>query len=224
MSLWCKNVLFVSIFPHFAHLFRRPRLGEGAQHLQHYNSVQNQMSGCICQPSFHTNSALQGKISAQDLWLGCFSAHQEWWGILSTALKQALSSLKDPNCDTGPKVTEKPFCVVTIVWLRALSGGWGKLSCHVGIVSIPSRADFLIPFSSSAIPRLLCFTWEGSYTWAGSKYAASSVPGRNHISLLRFHSLYGWHGEPLRNGANRRITCAVCPRGIFFAFSCFSRK
>lgn len=182
------------------------------------------MSGCICQPSFHRNPALRGKISAQALWLGCFSAHQAWWGTLSTGLKWGLNSPKDSNCAAGPKVTEKPFCVVTIVWLRALWGGWGKLSCRVGIVSIPSRADFLIPLCSYVTPGLLCFTWEGSYTWARSKNAASSVQGRNHISLLRFHSLYGWHGEPLRNGANCHITCAVCPGGIFFAFSSFSRK
>lgn len=99
VSLWCKNVLFVSIFLHFPHLLRHPGLGEGAQHLQRYNSAQNQMSECICQPSFHTNSALQAKISVQGLWLGCFSAHQEWWGILSTGLKRGLNSLKSPDCD-----------------------------------------------------------------------------------------------------------------------------
>lgn len=143
VSLWCKNVLFVSIFPHFAHLFRRPGLGEGAQHLQRYNSVQNQMSGCICQPSFHTNSALQGKISAQDLWLGCFSAHQEWGGALSTGLKWGLDSLKDPSGDAGPKVTEKPLCVVTVAWLRALSGRKAKLQCGHGLSS--QQSSFLHP-------------------------------------------------------------------------------
>lgn len=181
------------------------------------------MSGCICQPSFRTNSALQGKISAQDLWLGCFSAHHEWGGTISTGLKRGLNPLKDPNCDTGPEVTEKN----PSVWSQLC--GWGhflggKLSCHVGMVHIPSRADSLIPFPSYVIPGLLGFTWDCSSTWARSKHAASWVQGRNHISLLRFHSLYGWHGEPLRNGANCPITCAVCPGGIFFAFSSFSRK
>lgn len=152
----------------------------------------------------------------KDLWLGCFSAHQEQWGTLSTGLKRALNSLKHPKCDPGFSVTF--LCGWGHLWrLRK-----AKLPCGHHFYS--QQSWFLNPFSSYAIPGLLCLTWEGSYTWARSKCAASSVQGRNHISLLRFHSLYGWHGEPLRNGANCRITCAACPGGIFFAFSSFSRK
>lgn len=137
-------------------------------------------------------------------------------GAMRNRQHRSQNSLKHPKCDPGFSVT--------------LLCGWGhlwrlrkaKLPCGHRFYS--QQSWFLNPFSSYAIPGLLCLTWEGSYTWARSKCAAGSVQGRNHISLLRFHSLYGWHGEPLRNGANCRITCAACPGGIFFAFSSFSRK